>query len=119
MTEAAPLALLLEDDGLIAMDVENTLYGGGFNVVTFYTCAEAEAWLKHNSPRVAVVDITLRDGPCTKAVRILIERNIPFIVHSGEMDRLGMPDVAFEAGTWIGKPSSSDRIIEVARSLAG
>jgi hypothetical protein len=41
MTEAAPLALLLEDHGLIAIDVETTLSGGGFDVVTFYTCVEA------------------------------------------------------------------------------
>ncbi|MEO6014238.1 MAG: response regulator [Devosia sp.] len=114
-----PVALLLEDEPLIAMDVESTLQDGGFDVVTFATCSEAEAWLEHNHPAIAVVDITLRDGPCTEAVQELVRRNIPFIVHSGDMDRSALPDLAFDAGTWMSKPSSSDALMTTARNLAG
>ena len=78
-----------------------------------------DAWLTDHHPQLAIVDLTLRDGAPTKAVQQMVQRNIPFIVHSGEMDRSAMPDLAFGAGTWLGKPSPSNELIATARKLAG
>ena len=49
----------------------------------------------------------------------MVQRNIPFIVHSGEMNRAAMPDLAFDAGTWLAKPSPSPELVATARKLGG
>jgi DNA-binding response OmpR family regulator len=115
---ASPIALLLEDDVLIAMDVECTLADGGFEVVTCTTCSQARTWLNQNHPSVAVVDLHLRDGPSTEAVRLLTSLGIPFIIHSGVPGWDASLDEAFKSGRWISKPSTSDELIAAARALA-
>ena len=114
-----PLVLLLEDEMLIALDVEMTLEEAGFSVVTFTKCTSAEMWLQQHSPRIAVVDVSLSDGPCAKAVSILIERNIPFLVHTGRNHHADGVDPVFNAGTWLNKPASPEDIATAVAKLSG
>jgi two-component SAPR family response regulator len=49
--------LLLEDEPIIALDVEKLLQENGADkVVTLSTCAEAIGWLGVNTPNIAIVD---------------------------------------------------------------
>ena len=113
------VVLLLEDEGLIAIDVELTLSDEGYEVVTFATCSEALIWLRANSPTIAILDFHLRDGACNPVALLLTERRIPFVVHSGDMlDAASHSD--FAAGIWLSKPSSGgDMLVSISKALGG
>ncbi len=66
--------LLLEDEPLIAIDVEDLLHRAGWtDVATFSSCNDADEWLKANTPTLAIVDPHLRGwllyGHCPHAQR--------------------------------------------------
>jgi two-component SAPR family response regulator len=98
--------LLLEDEALIAMDIEKMLgkMAAG-SVASFGSCSDASEWLAHNSPDIAILDIQLRDGECLEVADILVQRNIPFIVHSARRSVSGERYRIFLNGLWIPKPS--------------
>ena len=114
-----PVALLLEDELLIAVDVEMALNQAGFSVVTFSKCLGAEEWLLRHSPRIAVIDVSVLDGSCKTAASTLIERNIPFLVHTVRPQHAHDVDPIFNAGMWFGKPAELENIATAARKLSG
>ena len=116
MATKSSIALLLEDEPLIAMDLEMTLAAAGFEVSTVMSCAEANSWLEQRTPDVVVVDIELRDGSCTDVVARLVEANIPFVVHTGEHPALhaGTP---FSRGAWVGKPAAPEALVQAVRDV--
>jgi DNA-binding response OmpR family regulator len=106
-------ALLLEDEVLIAMDVEQALGEAGFNVSTVLSCADAETWLQARRPDLVIVDIKLRDGPSDTIVTGLVKDGIPFIVHSGDEPSL-YADTPFSRGVWMSKPSNRSELVAAA-----
>lgn len=108
--------LLLEDEPLIAMDIEMTLRDAGFDVSVVGSCEEALEWLEVCRPDVVIVDIVLRDGPGHKVVDQLITDGIPFVVHSGDLPAVheGTP---FAAGSWINKPAIAADLVAAVRQL--
>ena len=57
--------LVLEDEPIIALDIEGILCDAGLEVAaTLSTCAAAMEWLKANTVDVALLDIDLPDGSC-------------------------------------------------------
>ncbi|CDX30914.1 hypothetical protein MPLSOD_140017 [Mesorhizobium sp. SOD10] len=77
------LALILEDEYLIANDLAGDLKQAGFEVSCAASDTAAEAWLERNTPSVAILDIKLLDGPEGRAAARLKELGVPFTVHSG------------------------------------
>ena len=116
MARNASVALLLEDEPLISIDVEDTLEEAGFAVTTVMSCRDAGDWLNTCRPDVAIVDIELKDGPCHSIVERLIEADVPFIVHSGEhvSTYVGTP---FAHGLWLSKPADPGALADAARAL--
>ena len=108
-------ALLLEDEPLICMDLETILRTEGFDVTTRMSCVEANAWLDRHRPDIVIVDIELRDGPCTEVMARLIDANIPFVVHTGDHPsfHVGTP---FARGVWVGKPAAPDELIQALKA---
>lgn len=113
-----PVVLLLEDEALIAIDVEMTLNSAGFSVVKFARCDEAETWLADNSPDVAIIDVALSDGVCVNAAQTLAQRGIPFVVHSGDPATAEAKHPVFQAGKWFNKPSSVEKLAAEVSRLA-
>ncbi len=111
-------ALLLEDEPLIAMDLEFNLQDAGFDVVHLMSCADADRWIDGHSPDVAIVDVELRDGSCHAVVGRLRNAGVPFIVHSGShpSEHTG---TNFEHGSWLMKPSSMRDMISAVRQAIG
>ncbi|MER8857573.1 response regulator [Mesorhizobium sp. M0757] len=98
--------VVLEDEALIALDVEQSLCDAGYNVLAVLpSSSEALEWLQSNSPDVAVLDIELNDGNCEAVARLLHERNIPFVVHSAIAFDPRYHDPIFQKGTWVSKPA--------------
>jgi DNA-binding response OmpR family regulator len=70
--------LVLEDEAIIAIDVENILTDAGLAVAaTLGSCADALKWLDANDAEVALLDMHLLDGSCEPVARRLAEKGIP------------------------------------------
>lgn len=110
-----PIILVLDDELMIGMDLEFALCEAGFNVALATSCAEAERVLNDLRPDVAVLDVQLKDGDCVVVAKTLVDRLIPFVVHTGlhRQDR----DKIFEMGAIVYKPSSPDAIVAVVKAL--
>ena len=118
-TESAPrarLAMIVEDEALIAISLEDGFYDEGFKVAgPFSTCADALASLEREIPDLAVLDALLKDGTCLELARELQRRGVPFIIHSGAplfeehaAELNGVP--------WIQKPALVEEVVSAATS---
>lgn len=115
MAKTPPIALLLEDEPLIAIDLEISLASAGFEVTTAMSCFDAHAWLDDHRPDIVIVDIQLRDGPSDSVATRLVDLRIPFIVHSGDV--LSQFDgTPFAHGIWLPKPSSEPELEAAIKS---
>ncbi len=101
--------LILEDEPLIALDLDYVLENAGFKTTVCTTLAEAMEWLTARSPRTAILDIQLKDGPCTAVASLLHNRSVPFVVCSGA-GKLDAPEI-FSRGTWLAKPSDDASVL--------
>ena len=62
--EPRPLVLLVEDEMLIALDIEEMISGFGFRVApTVNSRQGALAAIRHQRPDIALIDGNLADGP--------------------------------------------------------
>jgi len=94
--------LVVEDEALIALDLEWQLGDSGFEATSFRTSAEARQWLVHNKPAFAIIDVQLKDGPCIELVEALVTLEIPFVVSSALPDE-HLP-AQFRQGILVPKP---------------
>ena len=102
--------LVAEDQAVIAMMMEHELIDAGYEVVgPFVSCAEASAWLAHETPDMAILDVQLKDGPCTDLATELAKRGVKFAVFSGGKQLDG--PAAFALVPWFEKPSELSNII--------
>ena len=116
-TASSPWCLVLEDQALIAMALEASLEDAGFRVAgPFMSNAEALAWLDNNAPDLALLDVLLKDGPCTSVVRALRARSIPFAIYSGLRPGSRPPELG--AVRWMEKPVSREDLTDVLREIA-
>lgn len=116
-----PIVLLLEDEAIIAIDIEDMLRDEGALIgASIDNCADALVWLSDSQPDFAIVDPRLKDGSCGPVVHKLIERNIPFIVYSGDASGASVDDAAFQQGFQLGKPSRpEDMVAAMVSALSG
>ncbi len=78
------LVLVLEDEALIALNVQDELQDAGYEVAgPFSTCSAALEWLQTTTPDMAILDATLKDGPCREIALELSRREVPFLIYSG------------------------------------
>lgn len=116
MGKIAKTALVLEDQPLIALDIEDVLEKIGFQTISVITsCADAETWLQTNTPDLAVIDVHLRDGVCVNVAQTLADNAIPFIVHSALDTHNSHDGSIFSRGTWVSKPSLPDKLASIVR----
>jgi DNA-binding response OmpR family regulator len=112
-----PLVLLLEDEAIIALDLQDELQEAGFAVAgPFRTCASALEWLRTGTPDTAILDTVLKDGPCRDIAMELDRRGVPFIIYSGhreDSDHFG----EFPHVTWLEKPVPPSVLVEACSHL--
>ena len=119
-TQTTPRVLILEDEPIIALDVEGILSDAGFVIAgTLATCTDAMEWLKDNLADAALIDIDLQDGSCELVAQRLLDLGIPFVVFSGSEPTEAMIDPVFLRGGWLEKPAPGPRIVTaVTEALA-
>src|SRR5436190_7156491 len=77
------LVLLVEDEPLIALDVERHLRTAGARVITAGYLDAALSMTEHPDLSGAVVDLRLGADSAMPICRRLAHRNLPFVVHTG------------------------------------
>ena len=112
-----PCCMIVEDQALIGMSLEAYLEDAGFAVAgPFPSCADALRWLEHNTPQVAVLDVSLRDGTALPIAHALKERNTPFAVYSGLPFTSNRPD-ELQGVPWLEKPVPREELTATIASL--
>ena len=116
MADRCNEVLLLEDQALIALDVEELLEQVGFTAIHICSlCSEAADWLEKHTPVLAVIETRLRDGQADEIAAVLAARGIPYIVHSRQRDRPDQHPLMNTRRRWITKPCDPQDFIDAVR----
>jgi ActR/RegA family two-component response regulator len=111
------LVLLVEDEPLIALDVEDHLRKVGARVITAGYFDAALYTAEHPDLSGAIVDLRLGVESAIPICRRLAHRNLPFVVHTGyaaDAVQREWPSVPI-----IQKPATADEIVDaLSRSLS-
>lgn len=109
-TVAFKTILLLEDEGLIAIELVEACERRGYQAEARASVRDAESWLETSRPDAAIVDCVLNDGECSHLVLRLRQQNIPVVVYTGRHTAdLGL---AFEGLEIFPKPSSAETLVQ-------
>jgi DNA-binding response OmpR family regulator len=112
-----PLVLILEDEALIAFDLQDGLRDAGYEVAgPFTTCAAALSWLQAATPATAILDTALKDGSCREIALELTRREVPFLIYSGYHEDNQLQS-EFPHVIWIEKPVLSTVLVEACQQL--
>jgi DNA-binding response OmpR family regulator len=112
--------LVVENEPLIAMDVEAMLQAMGADRVHHApTCKDALEWIDGNDPDIAVLDLHLRDGPCTNVAERLAARTIPFVIYSGDTHTSTDQGELIARAVWITKPCTQDELTDALQRASG
>jgi CheY-like chemotaxis protein len=112
--------LVVEDEFLIALDLELLLRRHGWRVLgPAATVAAALRLLRQgDTPDVALLDVNLRGEPVTPVAEELRARGVPFVLASA-YDRLGPAAAALAGALNVGKPTDERRLLAaLARAAA-
>jgi DNA-binding response OmpR family regulator len=115
-----PLVLILEDEALIALNLQDELQDAGYAVAgPFTSCSAALEWLGTATPSMAILDAALNDGSCSNVAAELSRREVPFLIYSGHQE--SHPLLAeFQHVTWIEKPAPPAVLVRACeQSLVG
>lgn len=121
-TAALPLAgrrvFLVEDEALVAIDLEMTLEAAGAVVLgPFLNLRGAIAGLGGPAPDVAILDVVLGRDESYPLADVLSERGVPLVFHSGHARIEGATRRYPNIG-WCPKPCSPATIVQtVARAI--
>ena len=81
--------LIVEEEPIVALDLACAVEAAGARVVgPVASTAEALRLLADATVDAAIIDVQLEDRDITPVAIALIERHVPFVVHSGT----GLPD---------------------------
>jgi CheY-like chemotaxis protein len=112
--------LLLEDEALIALDVEQICRdAGAADVTVVHDLSQlGEGGVQADAHDAAVIDVMLRGVPTVEAARRLKENGMPFVFATGYVDRHEIFD-EFPGIAVIGKPYAGGDLVEaLGRAVA-
>lgn len=106
--------LLVEDEPLILLDLEFAVEDSGNVFCSAAGVAQALGLIAACKIDVAVLDVNLGPGEsCVPVAEELARRGLPFILHSGDLDR--RDEIIRSLGARVvAKPAASDRVIAEA-----
>jgi DNA-binding response OmpR family regulator len=111
--------LVLEDEALIALDLEDLLVARGFTVVgPFSTAADALASLDQTKLHAALLDVHLRRETSFEVGRELNRRGIPFAFMTGFVDADLLP-ADLKGTPLILKPWNEKDVLSFLATVAG
>jgi DNA-binding NarL/FixJ family response regulator len=112
---AGDTVLVVEDEALVAMDLEATaLLEGAREVFIAATLAQAQAIVAEHRIDFAIFDISLPDGNSLSLAREMYEAGLPLIFHSAHADPEGLRR-AFPTAAVCSKPCPSSDLVGAIR----
>lgn len=97
--------LLVENEPLIAMDLEEMLRASGFDRVTHVVSTrDALDWLDHSSAGLVILDLVVGDGSTAPVAERLRQSGTPFVVCSGHARDEAPFGAVFQDAIWLSKP---------------
>jgi DNA-binding response OmpR family regulator len=116
-TGSKPITLVLEDEALIALNLQDELQDSGYEVAGPFTdCSAALDWLRTATPDMAILDATLNDGSCHSVAAELSRREVPFLIYSGHKEDQQLL-AEFHHITWIEKPVPAGVLVQECQQL--
>jgi DNA-binding response OmpR family regulator len=109
---------VVEDEPIIAMEIEFTLSDAGFQVVgPVMSVAVALECIHAEPPHAAVLDVSLRGERVTPVAEMLRLLNVPYVLTSAYQasDLAGEPALAQARN--LGKPTPSIELVRVLQDL--
>ena len=103
--------LIVEDDPLIAMDMEDELSDRGYAAVCARTVSDAHELLKRRTPSFAFLDMHLRTDTSFDLARELRSRGTPFAFVSGN-DSTSLPE-DLRSSNILSKPINFDELAKL------
>jgi DNA-binding response OmpR family regulator len=117
---ALPLAgtrvLVVEDDSLIAMEIESVLAEAGAQVVGPFRTASEALPLAEKSLSAAVLDIRLQSGTVACVAQKLAELGIPFVFYTGQL-KTDETMAEWSGHDVVQKPASAQMLIAAVAGL--
>lgn len=110
--------LLVDDEPLIGLDLCDILIAAGYQVVGPASSASAAfLLLEEYFPKLAIIDVKLRNEICLDLPRQLWDRKIPFIVHTGyPRDSFDIDE--FRDAPRLQKPASPSDLLKALSTLS-
>ena len=107
--------LVLDDEMLIAIDIQTQLEELGHRVLVAPALSDALALVDSERIDVAIVDWHLRNEISAPLIDVLKQRHVPFVLCSGE----ALEELAglFPATPILTKPFASDHLLEALRHV--
>jgi two-component system, response regulator PdtaR len=116
-SNSRPLVLILEDEALIALNLQDELQDAGYGVAGPFTdCSAALDWLRTATPDMGILDATLNDGSCHSVAAELSRREVPFLIYSGHQEDQQLL-AEFHHITWIEKPVPAGVLVQECQQL--
>ncbi|SFK21762.1 response regulator [Methylocapsa palsarum] len=118
MTPVSGLCLIVEDDPWIAFDLADYVSFSGYVLAgPFTTCRETLAYLKNQTPTLAIIDIKVLDGSSRLIIEKLTQKGVPFIIYSGYSRKHFTYTEIGSHTEWIQKPASAEKVLSAAERL--
>ncbi len=109
--------LVVEDEVLVAMEMEDRLMAMGYSVIgPAPSVADANELLDRQTPRAALLDVNLGDETVAPIARRLREGSIPFALVTGYA-RLVLEDPALRDAPRLSKPVADRDLERILRQL--
>ena len=111
--------LILEDEPFIALDLQLAFEDDGARAVVAVNCDEAFELLRTTEFDGAVLDVNLgRSETCEPVAVELKKRGVPFLLHTGDLDRTGEALRELNA-PMMAKPSGAEEVVAKLFGLHG
>ena len=118
-TKQLHTVLVVENEALIALDLEGMLLSAGAGKVHHaMSSREALDWLQHEEPDLAILDLFVSDGSSAPVAERLRDIGTPFLIYSGHTHDSAPGAADFADAIWISKPcTQSELMLAIERSL--
>jgi DNA-binding response OmpR family regulator len=111
--------LIVEDEALVAMDLELAAENAGAEQVFLATsCEEAMTLIEQEWIDVAILDIALPDGKSLDTAKLLTRRGTSIVFHSGHADPEHIKD-DFPQAEICTKPCGHDEVMAAVAAALG
>jgi DNA-binding response OmpR family regulator len=107
--------LVVEDEPLIALDVQTALSNAGAEVIAAADAADAARLVASSKLNAAILDVDLGDLDCWVVCRLLARAGVPFVFYTGYAQSEVFKD--WPDARVLPKPASADQIVATVAAV--